>query len=241
LKGGKQDRTVQYDIILYPKSAEVPVPAYCVEQARWSRRGGEDVTKFSGSSNYLSSKSLKMAAKYYKSQTGVWDEVASVQRKSALNAHVPLSAVQGESSYSSLDLTMENQTIKERTQKYIDDLQNIDSEKNDIVGYAFAINGKINNIDVYSSNSLFKKMWPKLLSAAALEAFTELAGSNEFSPPTCQQVHDCMLDVEKEKGKSTAVNGAGKTILRESKLNVLFETLDTKSGGAWVHRNYVVK
>ena len=34
----------------------------------------------------------------------------------------------------------------------------------------FAVNGKVNSGDVYRSNALFRKMWAKMLTAAANEA-----------------------------------------------------------------------
>jgi hypothetical protein len=46
VKGGKQDRTLQYDIVLSPSSGKVPLPSFCVEQGRWRARGGENVAAF---------------------------------------------------------------------------------------------------------------------------------------------------------------------------------------------------
>ena len=42
-----------------------------------------------------------------------------------------------------------------------------------MIGYAFAINGKVNSADMYVSNDLFLRMWPKLLRASAVEALSE--------------------------------------------------------------------
>src|SRR5262249_4734246 len=41
LKGGRQDRTMQFDMLLPPHSGLKPLPAFCVEHGRWSRRGSE--------------------------------------------------------------------------------------------------------------------------------------------------------------------------------------------------------
>ena len=44
---------------------------------------------------------------------------------------------------------------------------------NDVIGFAFAINNELNSADVYSSNGLFKRFWPRLLKTAAIEAVAE--------------------------------------------------------------------
>ncbi len=52
----------------------------------------------------------------------------------------------------------------------------------DIVGYVFAVNGKLNSADVYPSNGLFRKMWGKLLTASAIEAIGHRNAPN-VAPP----------------------------------------------------------
>ena len=47
VKGGRQDRVLAYDLIVYPDDGVTPIPSYCVEQGRWSRRGGESDAEFS--------------------------------------------------------------------------------------------------------------------------------------------------------------------------------------------------
>src|SRR5215475_15688268 len=42
VKGGRQDRTIRDDIILETRSGQVPLPSFCVENGRWTKRGGED-------------------------------------------------------------------------------------------------------------------------------------------------------------------------------------------------------
>jgi len=39
------------------------------------------------------------------------------------------------------------------------------------VGAVIAINGKVQNADLFNSPELFKALWPKLLESYALEAF----------------------------------------------------------------------
>jgi hypothetical protein len=57
----------------------------------------------------------------------------------------------------------------------------------DIVGYVFAINGKITGGDVYGSSALFRKMWRKLLIANITQAISEKNGAR-ISPPSLDDV-----------------------------------------------------
>jgi len=240
VKGGKQDRTLQHDMILNSRSDFVPINSFCVESGRWCKRGREDMSHFSQSNHYLASKPLRMAAKMG-TQGEVWNEVGSLQFRSAANAGVPLSAMQDARSASSLQLTLDSEKIKECTERYVNDLLQVINEKKDVLGCAFAINGEMNSIDVYSSNSLLKKMGPKLIKAAAVEAFAEQKKDQESAPPTISDLIAGMKDLAGSKTDFVAVNGNAKILMQQSPKNVLFETRDLMNGGQWMHRNYTAK
>lgn len=237
--GGKQDRALQHDMILTPKSGFVPIGSFCVERGRWQKRGSESADKFHSSGHYLSSKDLKMAAKYYNDQGEVWSQVARLQMRSASNLSMSIGAISGQSP-SSLPQTMENEHVKKAIDQYVNDLANTPKEKADVIGYAFAINGKVNSADVYACNALFKKMYAKLLKAAAVEA---LAADDKkpHTVPTAEQVANCMADADCAEAKTQAVAYKTRNILRESPHSVLFEAQDMEQNDAWVHRNYVTK
>src|SRR5437762_10943378 len=59
VKGGRQDRTIQDDVILQTRSGWVPLPSFCVENGRWTKRGAEDAANFSANTKVLTSKDLK--------------------------------------------------------------------------------------------------------------------------------------------------------------------------------------
>ena len=73
-------------------------------------------------------------------------------------------------SETSLQLALESEKLAEAQKAYIDALKGAAEKEPDVVGYVFAVNGKINSGDIYASNALFRKLWPKLLKAAATEA-----------------------------------------------------------------------
>ena len=110
----------------------------------------------------------------------------------------------------------------------------------DVIGYAFAINGHINSADVYASSELFKKLWPKLLKANAIEAIAELQ-QDKFKPASSDSVRGFLTEAEKAKGSDKDVNARVNLMTREDDENIMFETRDRKQDGAWIHRNYIKK
>ncbi|MBA3858448.1 MAG: hypothetical protein C0507_16195 [Cyanobacteria bacterium PR.3.49] len=140
-----------------------------------------------------------------------------------------------------LQMGYDSEKMQECTKKYIDDLMQVLDEKNDVLGCAFAINGEMSSIDVYSCNSLLKKMGAKLVKAAAVEAFSEQKDSQSKAPPTIPEVVSSMKDVEGTKSDMVIVNGKAQILMQQSERNLLFETRDLTNGGQWLHRNYTAK
>jgi hypothetical protein len=236
VKGGQQDRMLSTDFIVPPKSGKMPIGAFCVESGRWSRRAGERVETFSSSAEVASTKELKLAAKGAKSQGAVWENVKVAQDKLSENVGVRVNSGVSESS---LQLAVENDKVRETADGYIKALSGIAAGKNDVLGYVFAINGKVNSADVYGSSALFKKLWLKLLKANAVEAIAGLQ-KDEFKPASPQAVSAFLVDAEKGRASEKEVTRRVKLVTREDDKNVFFETIDA-SEGAWVHRNYIRK
>src|SRR5439155_8655574 len=78
---------------------------------------------------------------------------------------------------------------KQAANEHIHNMTNVIDGKNDVIGYAFAINGKINSADIYASNDLFKKLWPRLLKASAVEAVADKE-NKQFNQPSPADVKD---------------------------------------------------
>ena len=81
-------------------------------------------------------------------------------------------------SATSLQLSLENEKLQKARAAYTAALQSAGEGKEDIVGYVFAINGRIVSADVYPSNGLFAKMWSKQLGAGVTEAIGEAGGTH---------------------------------------------------------------
>lgn len=237
VKGGQQDRMIGVDLIVPGKSGKMPIAAFCVEHGRWSRRGNEQSTVFSSSSDVASTRQIKLAAKSSNSQGGVWESVRVAQDKLSSNVG---GRVNSEVSESSLQLAVENQKVKESADSYTKALSNIVNGSNDVIGYVFAINGKVNSADVYGSNALFKKLWPKLLQANAVEAIAELQ-KEKFDPATADHVKTFLTEGEKAKASEKDVSARVGLVTGEDEKQIFFETRDRAQKDAWIHRNYIKK
>jgi hypothetical protein len=238
VKGGQQDRTIAYDLIVPPKSGKVPLKSFCVEHGRWTRRGAEDVRRFESSATNLPTNSTKLAARKAMKQEEVWENVARDQIKLRANVGADVQAAQ---SRSSLQLTLEHKKLLEAIDGYVKKLQKGPEGKNDVIGYAVCINGKVNNADVYGNNALFLKLWPKLLKASAVEAVAELKKDKKFDAPKAETVQTFLADVEKGKGDEKKINDKLLQVERETDKGCLFLTCPSDQRGAAVRRSYVAK
>jgi hypothetical protein len=264
VKGGRQDRTMQYDMILPPHSGRIPLPAFCVEHGRWEQRGDESSNSFSSSNYSLGGKELKLAARKAGDQQAVWQKVAQSEKQIAVAALPPPSGLvpppMPGASYSgggaagmaaaaasvlaspsgSYELTVENKAVAAATSKRVNELVHAPDGDKDVIGYAFAINGKLNSADIYGSNDLFSKVWPKQLRAAVVEAL-ENNSAVAAKPPAPIDVEKTIRQAEGTSTKRKQQSNSRTDVIdREDDKNLLFETVD-KATGNWVHKNYFTK
>jgi hypothetical protein len=237
VKGGQQDRVLAYDLVVPPKSGKVGINSFCVEAGRWTQRGAEDAKNFNSSKDQLATKDLKLAARRAMSQRAVWDNVSRAQARLAMNANAP---VQSADSKSSLQLTLEHKKVLEHIDGYVKKLTPAVADQKDVIGYAFAVNGQLNSADVYASHALFKKLWPKLVKATAVEAFHELKKDKKFEPVKSDAVLAFLADPEKGKKSQKDIDKRLSQVLKETDKNVLFETCD-KANGQCLRRSYIAK
>jgi hypothetical protein len=264
VKGGKQDRTLMVSLLLPPRSGTIPIASFCVEEGRWTARGREDGKNFSTASATVPSRELKLAMKApmpaanadpsrqrasggvgEAAETGmrqqqVWESVRATQGKLTGSLGAQVRSVQ---SASSLQLALENEKLMDAQKGYVKALKAAGESEDDIVGFAFAVNGEINSADVYPSNGLFRKMWSKLLTAGVIEA---IGHKNEpaVAPPAAQTVQAFLAAAESGKSNEKALNAGARLETREAQNAFLFETARVSSPSApvsWVHRNYLAK
>ena len=235
VKGGKQDRVLAISIIIPARSGRVSIESFCVESGRWEKRKGEDAQQFSSSEERLVSKDLKVAANGQRSQSEVWSKVSEAQKRLSANTGVDVTA---NASGSSLQLALENSKVSATTEEYVAKLAALTRGKSDVIGYAFAINGEINSADIYVSNHLFNKLWPRMLKAAAVEAVSESTATAVNAPaPKPAAIQGFLNEAEKGEVKERTTSGKSKVVTRDSDGNAVYEARDKADNV--IHRNYV--
>jgi len=164
-----------------------------------------------------------------------------MQDKLSGSVGTPVNAAQ---SASSLQLALENEKLVDLQKSYVKALKAAGESDDDIVGYVFAVNGKLNSADVYPSNGLFRKMWTKLLNASATEAISH-KNESRGAAPSIDAVTAFLADAEKGKASEKSLNKSVKLDTREGEKAFFFETARASASpsapSAWVHRNYLAK
>jgi hypothetical protein len=238
VKGGAQDRTLKDDLILPSKSGKVSLSSFCVEHGRWSRRGTEEVGTFGGAHQAIASKQLKMAVKMKQDQREVWAQVAKAQAELSSSLRTDVRAPASPTSFA---MTLDAPAVQRSIDGFLQDLAGIINGKNDAIGYAFAIDGKLNSADMYASHDLFAKLWMKLLRASSVEAVTGYQAGRKFDPVTATAVKTALGDAESGKASATNLTDRTEVVVRETAQNVMFETRDRAQHETWIHRNYLTK
>ncbi len=167
-------------------------------------------------------------------QSEVWAGVRKMQGSLTNTVGAPINAAQ---SPSSLQLALENEKLKTMQSAYVEALKTAGEAHGDIVGYVFAVNGKLNSADIYPSNGLFRKMWTKLLNASVTEAIGHKDGAREPAP-LIEAVTAFLSDAERGKASEKTLNAGLKLDTREGDKAYYFET---NRASGWVHRNYLAK
>ncbi|MBX3265735.1 MAG: hypothetical protein KF831_03435 [Acidobacteria bacterium] len=168
------------------------------------------------------------------SQTAVWNEVANAQRNISANVTVDVTA---NSSATSLQLSLENKKLVRTREEFAKNFANLLKDKTDVIGYAFAINGEINSADIYASNHLFTKLWPKMLNATVTEAISLADQEKAESEPTAGDITSFISKAEKGKARERQTVAKSKVVTRQTESEVVYEAKD--KAGVVVHRSFV--
>jgi hypothetical protein len=244
VKGGKQDRTFPADFIAPPHSGQMPIDSFCVEHGRWAQRGKEAAFCFSSSEYSLAGKSLKFAVKAdvgrggrHGSQGEVWRSVGLLQDRLSARLGEPVASTE---SRSSLELTLENSRVREAIAPYIEELRSIPDDKADVIGVAVVVNGNVRSADIYASNALFRKLWPKLLAGSAVEALIEQKPETSI-PLDAEAVRAFLLAAESGPAVSESVTQRVFVLVQENEGRLLSDTCDRGHDNLVIHRNILAR
>jgi hypothetical protein len=165
LKGGKQDRQVGQDFVIPPEKT-VPVAAFCVEHGRWTatRNGKTTKGKFKVTKSLATGK-VRGSGQYKDNQQEVWNEVAGENKKAGVTTDT-----------GTLMATMENSGQKamkrrEKTQaRLFEVFGKLGKGTNKPVGLAYAVDGEVREVRVFTHPRIFQRFAETLFSAVAVEA-----------------------------------------------------------------------
>ncbi|SEL70779.1 hypothetical protein SAMN04487910_3125 [Aquimarina amphilecti] len=242
VKGGKQDRTISYDVIIPPKAKNVELQSFCVEQGRWRQRGNETLSSFASNTKMLSSRELKLAARHEKNQSKVWGKVA--EQKDRLNDNLSRKNgktvnVANNASNTSLQLALESDELDSAKKEYYNKFKDL-IKTNNVIGYAYAINGEIYGVEIYNNQHLFKNLWDKILESVIVEAISEekdVDHKSSCSIADVQTFKNAVKDENEEVVKSINKTTNFRTV-QNSNGNIVFTTEDVDKK-RWIHKSYM--
>jgi hypothetical protein len=259
VKGGQQDRTIAIDFVLPPKSGKTAVDAFCVEPGRWTVRAEANATvqadraetlSYGGASFALAkeptpvaTKEQKLAVRLEKSQDKVWAAGAKVNSDLKMKVVSPsagggVQTLALEEPKNSFVEAVEDPAVAKKVDETVAALAKIIDGQPDAMGAAFCINGKIQNVEVYSATGLFRKLWPKLLRAAAVEAFAKAPAGEAAAAPTEAELRGLLGRFDGEKAREEVRPGGPTVRIVDREHEVRF---DTERDGKLLHRQVLTK
>jgi hypothetical protein len=177
--GGKQDRVIGKDRIVPAHSDAVDLSVFCVEPGRWT----EVSSNFKGMSGQMAQPSVRSKAMADKDQNQVWnsvraanESVAAVASPSPVGGGLGSGAGGGIGGTTSYAKVMDNEEVKRHLDKIAApvqrDYQGLMRElrSRNAVGVVAAVGGRLVWVDIFASNSLLEKYWPKLVRSYAADA-----------------------------------------------------------------------
>ena len=152
LAGGKQNRTLRQDVLLPPRSGDISIPTYCVEEGRWR----EKTTKFD-SGGTLAHPSLRKEALRAAPQAKIWQEVR--EHSQSAGVHSSTGDVQAYYGDKKVAQAMEKGAEAIERQGF----------PADAVGVVAVRGDRVIGLDLFAGPSLFAKLRRKVIKTYLLE------------------------------------------------------------------------
>lgn len=210
VKGGQQDRTLARDFVIPAKTPATPVASFCVEQTRWSGAAAFDASK-----QNAYGADLKCAIQGKKNQGEVWQLVARSKSELAETNGLPAAKT------SSLNEELDNGKIQARVKAFRDALSKIVDDRPQAVGLITAVNGRFSTADLYSDPGLFRKLFPRLLESAAMEALTRKAEA--VPAPDSAQAAAFLRDGDKGTAKNEKIREGMEACTTDNEKSIRFD------------------
>jgi hypothetical protein len=204
IKGGKQDRIIQKDMLLKPNSGKKALPVFCVESGRWQSDRQVSSTRTERNAappefkeyKNKGSMSLRKVVEKEEDQSKVWDKVAALNKTNKTEtATKTYTAITNSADYNKqLD-----RYLKFFSSKF---------KQPDVIGVIIVSGDKVLGCDLFATHDLFALQFESLLHSYITEAI--LSGKPvRISSNTVRQYSNKLMSDEqsqavmvKEKGSS---------------------------------------
>ena len=206
VQGGKQDRMVGQDVILYPNSGKKDLSVFCVEHGRWQpKESGKEFKNYYS----ISSNEVRKAGAVKKDQSEVWSKVSETTTKHKANTSTgTLTALKESSDYS------------KELKKYTDYFENLIINENDVIGVMAVTGNTVLGCDMFATHELLTKHYQNLINSYATEAIT--TGKTVQLPyEKAYQYLDTIIDDERKQEVEVPKKG---TLLKDGKKKIHIST-----------------
>jgi len=196
VSGGKQDRVIAKDRIVAPDAEPLPLDVFCVEQGRWSAGA-----QFA-SSKLMAHPSVREKAAVERKQDEVWAAVRSgTTARSADPSAAPariamseLNATVAESGTVAYAKIYDHSRVGQSAAAFAEEMERRfrrATKGQQVLGVVVAYGGEVAWSDLFASEQLFERYWPKLVRSYSVEALTRaqskeqatVADAREFLQP----------------------------------------------------------
>lgn len=210
VKGGKQDRIVEQDMVLNPKSGKKNIKVFCVEQGRWadsstqSRRGAVSTSTNAEFKQHYNkgSMGLRKVVEKEKVQSKVWSKVSDINTVNQTSNST--------STYTALNNSAE---YNKKLTKYLEFFKTKFANEQNVIGVVVVSGNKVLGCDMFATSELFKSQFESLLHSYATEAIVS-GKPVTVTTATVKSYMDKLLTDEKvqaatlkEKGNSFVSQG----------------------------------
>lgn len=196
--GGKQDRVIGSDRIVAPESDPIDLSVFCVEPGRWTGASGN----FGATAGLMAQPSVRHGAMADRDQQKVWAKVAEANAAAA-------PAVTGGriTSYAQAMDTVEaknnvDKVAEPLNRSYAGMLRQL--KEQNAVGVVVALNGRLEWVDLFASQALLQKYWPKLVRSYAAESLGRNAAFEKTPSTEAAQQFLAQMTGEREVTQTEA-------------------------------------
>jgi hypothetical protein len=213
----------------------MPVPSFCIEQGRWQVMAAGK--QFDNTSNTIyAPQSVRAAAKATPARGGqqaVWQEVARLK----VEANTKLGS---SNRNSSLNETLDSAQVKKICDACAKALNDLPGKHPDAVGVALAINGKVEEVNLYPNAALFRQLYPRLVQSYAMQAALEKDKLKGKPAPAvaAEDVQKFMAASKEKAQRFEEINRDNRLRIRE--VDTRLECVTAYQGQA-VHRQWLNK